>query len=116
MKNFDDNQGLDDLSRALRSMAETERDQSVRPMIADRIMRSIDASRQQSWTPVDVMTGQLLRWFRPVVATGVLLIILLAGFNLLSSIEGDTAADRLLGLPSVTVASVYDMDVIREDH
>ena len=116
MKNLDDNHGLDGLSQALRSMAETERDRSVRPMIADRIMRSIDASRPAPWTPMDVMAGQLLRWFRPVVAAGILLIILLAGFNLMSSIEGDTAADRLLGLPSVTVASVYDMDLVREDH
>lgn len=116
MKNFDDNHGLDDLSRALRSMAESERDRSVRPMIADRIMRSIDASRPVAWTPMDVMAGQLLRWFRPVVAAGLLLIILLAGFNLMSSIEGDTAADRLLGLPSVTVASVYDVDLAMEDH
>ena len=116
MKNLDDNYGMDQLSRALRSMAESERDRSVRPMIADRIMRSIDASRPVAWTPVDVMAGQLLRWFRPIVATGLLLIILLAGFNLMSSIEGDTAADRLLGLPSVTVASVYDMDLVTDDH
>lgn len=116
MKNFDDNHGLDHLSRALRSMAETERDRSVGPMITDRIMRSIDGSRTAAWTPVDVMTGQLLRWFRPVVVAGLLLIILLAGFNLMSSIEGETAADRLLGLPSVTVASVYDVDLALEDH
>ena len=115
MKNFDDNHGLDDLSRALRSMAETERDRSVRPMIADRIMRSIDVTRPVAWTPVDVMTGQLLRWFRPVLAAGLLLIILLAGFNLMSSIEGDTTADRVLGLPSMTVASVYDVDLAFED-
>lgn len=116
MKNFDDNHGLDDLSRALRSMAETERDRSVRPMIEDRIMRSIDTSHSAGWTPADLVAGQLLRWFRPVVAAGLLLIILLAGFNLMSSIEGDTAADRLLGLPSVTVASVYDVDLSLEDH
>ncbi|NNF04743.1 MAG: hypothetical protein HKN17_09775 [Rhodothermales bacterium] len=116
MKNFDDNHGHDHLSRALRSMAETERDRSVRPMIADRIMRTLDRSRPTAWTPLDIMAGQLLTWFRPVVAAGVLLIILLAGYNLVSSIEGDTATDRLLGLPSVTVASVYDMDLALEDH
>lgn len=105
----------------LAEMVDQERKKAVRPMLADRIVRT---AREQGLVGLGArrsafedMTFGILGWFRPVVAICLLVLALLIAYNirLTTSLPGmDSPTDRLLGLPSVSVAVAYDPDF--EDH
>ncbi len=105
----------------LGSMVEQERKEALRPMLADRIVRT---AREQGLVgqaaprgAFDDTTFGILGWFRPVVAACLVVLIGLLVYNLrlTTDMPGiDSTADRLLGLPSVTVAVAYNPDF--EDH
>ena len=66
----------------------------------------------------EVWIGELVSWFRPVFIAGLLVIVSLAIYNVnLLSADNEyqqTAAEMVLGLPPITVASAYDINL--EDH
>ena len=105
--------------RALSEMVDAERSRAVRPMITDRIVRTVRAQENPRRRTIDLWSGDLVSWFRPVVAAGILAILLLAAYNIQSSrsnaLSGSTT-DMVLGLPSVTVVSAYDYDYDMESH
>ncbi|MEQ9103963.1 MAG: hypothetical protein RIE53_04635 [Rhodothermales bacterium] len=105
----------------LGSMVEQERKEALRPMLADRIVRKAReqglVGQKASRGAFDDMTFGILGWFRPVVAACLVVLIglLLYNLRLTTDMPGiDSTADRLLGLPSVTVAVAYNPDF--EDH
>ena len=101
----------------LRSLVTTERDEAMMSMPTDRVMRAL--KRASTWKKEEVWFNDLFSWFRPVFAAGVFVIIVLAVYNvrLATSSGGDfeqTATEKVLGLPPITVASAYDFTL--DDH
>lgn len=116
----DDNNYLSSLSdtfvHELRHLVETERNETMMSMPADRVMRAL--RRPQSWNTEEVWLAELFSWFRPVFVAGLFVVIALTLYNLqLLSDENDhqqSAAEMVFGLPPVTVASAYDINL--DDH
>ncbi|PIQ62854.1 MAG: hypothetical protein COV99_05025 [Bacteroidetes bacterium CG12_big_fil_rev_8_21_14_0_65_60_17] len=106
-----------DLSNALRSMVERERDRALGPMAADRIVRAARTHGLIGHELPDLLVQGIIGWARPVVAVCLTILLLLVAYNVRLSTElpgMDTPTARVLGLPSVTVALAFDPDF--EDH
>jgi anti-sigma factor RsiW len=81
------------------------------PYLADRVLRRIEAPRPVFADELALWLGQV---FRPVAIAGALVVVLLAGYNVRLSQSFATessTAEAMLGLPPVSTASVYDLDV-----
>ncbi|MDA1028168.1 MAG: hypothetical protein O3B41_03835 [Bacteroidetes bacterium] len=115
-----DNKYLSSLSDAfvheLRHLVETERNETMMSMPAERVMRAL--RRPQSWNTEEVWLAELFSWFRPVFVAGLFVVIALAFYNIqLLSNENEfeqSAAEMVFGLPPVTLASAYDIHL--DDH
>ena len=97
---------------SLRDMVERERSVSMMSMPAERVMRAVKAAGQRGSVVEDFLERELLSWFRPVVAAGLLIILALAAYNVEMSKQNDydqTATEMVLGLHPVTVATAYDI-------
>jgi hypothetical protein len=113
----DPDQGLSpDLVNDLRRMVEAERARSMMSMPSERVMRAIRATvAVQRATFVE---RELVSWFRPVLALGVMVIMMLAVYNFDLSRQNDhpqTPAEMVLGLQPVTVAAAYDIEFDHHD-
>lgn len=116
----DDNKYLSSLSdtfaHELRHLVETERNETMKSMPAERVMRALRTS--QRWKTEEIWLAELFSWFRPVFVAGLFVVIALAFYNLqLLSSENEfeqSAAEMVFGLPPVTMASAYDIHL--DDH
>ena len=106
----------DSLVKELRNLVQTERDQTMMSMPEDRVMRAL--KRVALGRKEELWIGELVSWFRPVFIAGLLVIVTLAFYNVnLLSADNEnqqTAAEMVLGLPPITVASPYHINL--EDH
>ncbi len=101
---------LSGLRGHLRAAAQADAERAAQPFLADRVMRRLVPATARR----DDLAQSLGFLFRPVAAVGLLLAVLLAGYNVhLSQAFGSetTAAEAILALPPVSTASVYDLDV-----
>lgn len=105
------------LQTLLTRMVDAERAEAVKPMLADRIVRQareqglIGLQRRNG--SLETVTNGILGWFRPMVVVCLLALAVLVAYNirLTTDLPGiDSRADRLLGLPSVTLTVAYDPD------
>lgn len=82
------------------------------PLLADRViqrMRSFDGNAE---SVADAFLSGIVRLFRPVALAAIVIIALLASYNLSYSDEYAselTTAESVLGLPPVTLATAYDV-------
>jgi len=98
------------LSESLQGMVEDERARSMKTMPAERIMRAVRASKASA---SQVLEQELVSWFRPVIAAGLLVVMMLAAYNFELSRRNDahqTTTEMVLGLHPVTVADAYPID------
>lgn len=105
-----------DLVNDLRRMVDVERDRSMMSMPTERVMRAIRASIAAQ--RVAFLERELVSWFRPVLALGVMVIMMLAVYNFDLSRQNDhpqTPAEMVLGLQPVTVAAAYDIEFDHHD-
>ena len=103
------------LSQELRMLVHEERDETMMSMPTERVMRALGASR--SWKKENVLSLELVSWFRPVVLAGSFVILMLIAYNVKLSSTNDydqSPTEMLLGLPPVTVASAYELSI--EEH
>ena len=102
------------LQDALRSMVAGE-SRLVRPQhLTDQIVLAVRPSERRITTFDDLWSGLLVSWFRPVMIVGMLLIGLLAVYNVTQGRQGvleRSTTERMLGLHNVTVVSLYDSDL-----
>lgn len=102
---------LERMRATLRSTVELESEGTLKPLFSERVMAGLAATI----TPAEEQGGYLLRFFRPVLAVGLALGAALAIYNV--QIAGEYAddgsvADKVLGLPTVSTASIYDLSAI----
>lgn len=105
-----------DLVNDLRRMVDVERDRSMMSMPTERVMRAIRASIAAQ--RVTFLERELVSWFRPVLALGVMVIMMLAVYNFDLSRQNDhsqTPAEMVLGLQPITVAAAYDIEFDHHD-
>ncbi|MDA0379257.1 MAG: hypothetical protein O3C45_05140 [Bacteroidetes bacterium] len=103
----------EDLIHSLRNMVESERSASMMSMPAERVMRALRAAGVRPGRVEEFLERELLSWFRPVFVAALLLIAVLAAYNVELSLQNDydqTATEMVLGLQPVTVAAAYDID------
>jgi len=96
---------------SLRRMVEAERKASMMSMPAERVMRAVRAAA--SPYRESFVERELVSWFRPVLALGVMVILALAVYNFDLSKQNDypqTATEMVFGLQPVTVATAYDIE------
>ena len=67
------------LTEELRNLVQQERDETVMSMPTERVMRALRAN--QTWQRENVISLELLSWFRPVMWAGSLAIVLLLAYN-----------------------------------
>lgn len=83
-------------------------------VLTDKIVRAV---RDSSSTPLrieDIWSATLLAWFRPIAAIGMLIVFLLAAYNIGRADPVPyqlSATERVLGMHPVTLATVYDLDL-----
>ncbi|NND72777.1 MAG: hypothetical protein HKN43_14465 [Rhodothermales bacterium] len=80
--------------------------------LTDKIMRNIGRipARAASFSLTEFLLGIKLA-FKPVIATAVLLIVVLATYNVVSADQSEsevTTAEAMLGLSPVTIADAYE--------
>mgnify|MGYP006919629298 CR=1 FL=1 len=97
----------------LRHLVETERHETMMSMPTERVMRAL--RRPKSWNSEEMWLTELVSWFRPVFVAGLFVVLALAFYNVrLLSEENEyqqSAAEMVFGLPPVTVASAYDINL-----
>lgn len=101
-----------DTVSALRRMVQSERSVSMMSMPTERVMRAVKAASSRKRREA-YLEHELISWFRPVVAAGLVVILALAFYNFDLSRENDhnqTATEMVLGLHPVTVAAAYDLE------
>lgn len=101
-----------DTVSALRRMVQSERSASMMSMPTERVMRAVKAASSRKRREA-YLERELISWFRPVFAAGLLVILALAFYNIDSSRENDyvqTPTERVLGLQPVTVVTAYDLE------
>lgn len=102
------------LQSSLRNMVTEESDRISQTVLTDRIVCAVRPSSARSISLDDVWSGILISWFRPVIVTGMLLIVLLAAYNISQrgpDLVERTTTERVLGMHSVTVVSLYESDL-----
>ena len=103
------------LSQQLRALVHQEREATMMSMPTERVMRSI--ARSRSWSRENVVSLELLNWFRPVAFAGTLAILMLVVYNVRLSSTNEleqSTTEMMLGLPPVTVNTAYHLSI--EDH
>jgi len=101
-----------DTVSALRRMVQSERSASMMSMPTERVMRAVKAASSRKRREA-YLERELISWFRPVFAAGLLVILALAFYNIDSSRENDyvqTPTEMVLGLQPVTVVTAYDLE------
>ncbi len=102
-----------ELISSLRELVSVERDMTLSSMPTDRVMRAVRRAAMSRSSAEDWLSIELLSWFRPVFAVGVLIVALLAAYNFQVSKDSDlnpTTTERVLGLHPVTVVAAYDLE------
>ncbi len=100
-----------DVVTSLRRMVEVERSASMMSMPTERVMRAVRAAA--SPYKESFLERELISWFRPVMALGMIIILALAVYNFDLSRQNDhdqTTTEMVLGLHPVTVAAAYDIE------
>lgn len=106
--------------KALRGLLQTtvraSSAQALKPFFADRLMRRLAPVAHRLAAPAadEEFFGLLLRLFRPVAVAGLLLILGFATYNVTYSNDYEAEAsttEAVLGLPPVTLATAYDLDL-----
>jgi hypothetical protein len=96
---------------SLRLMVENERQASMMSMPTERVMRAVRAAN--SLRKESFLERELISWFRPVMALGVVIILALVVYNVDLSRQNDhfqTPTEMVFGLHPVTVAAAYDIE------
>ena len=102
------------LQESLRDMVSSESERVPHTMITNNILRAVRTTPSSMTALDELWSRALVSWFRPVVVAAVLLILLLAAYNVRqtsSESVGLTTTERVLGLHPVTVASAYDYEL-----
>lgn len=95
----------------LRQMAHTDAEAAASPWLAARVLQRLSAAPASY---ADELAQWLEQVFRPVALAGLVMVLLLAGYNLRLSqsfASASSTVEAVLGLPPVSAASVYDLDV-----
>jgi len=103
---------LETMQHLLQMTVKTEAETALKPFFADRLMRKL-APTLRRVAPEEILVGALMRVFRPVALVGLLVILLLSGYNLTRSGSyeaGQTTTEAVLGLPPVALATAYELD------
>ena len=100
----------------LRTTVRASSEQALKPFFADRLMRRMAPTPQRlaADAPDEELFGSLLRLFRPIAVTGLLIVLGFAAYNVTLSGEYEAEAsttEAVLGLPPVTLATAYDLDL-----
>ncbi len=87
--------------------------QAVKPFLADRVLRQLNAPPAAEAT-LDDLFANLAGLFRPVAFASLLLMLVLASYNiyLAQQYEAETTfSESLLALPPLSEEAVYDLDL-----
>ena len=101
-----------DTVSALRRMVQSERSASMMSMSTERVMRAVKAASTGKHREA-YLERELISWFRPVFAAGLLVILALAFYNVDQSRDNEhhqSPAEMVLGLEPVTVVTAYDLE------
>ncbi len=112
--NMEGDSRLSFLQDSLRTMVAGESRLVRQGHLTDQIIRAVRPSESRIANFDDLWSGFLVSWFRPVMVVGMLLIVLLAVYNASREHPGvveRTTTERVLGLHSVSVVSLYDSDL-----
>jgi hypothetical protein len=102
------------LQESLRDMVSSESEHVEHALITNNILRAVRKAPAGMPSLDDLWERALVSWFRPVVVAAVLLILLLAAYNVRQTSSDAlelTTTERILGLHPVTVASAYDVEL-----
>jgi hypothetical protein len=102
------------LQESLRDMVSSESEHVEHALITNNILRAVRKVPSGMPSLDDLWERALVSWFRPVVVAAVLLILLLAAYNVRQTSSDAlelTTTERILGLHPVTVASAYDVEL-----
>jgi hypothetical protein len=108
-----DTHALATLRTHLRDTLHRDAEAFADPHLADRVWRRLQAAPKSEY--FDELAPWLGRYFRQVAFAGGLAVVLLAGYNTWLSRSFATEAsttEAVLGLPPVSAASVYDLDLM----
>lgn len=104
---------LKTFSTAINSTVADAADRLDSSFLTDNIMRAVT---RQAVDTGRLVVNDFVSWiriiFKPVMATCMVVILLLAAYNFVAAdqhSEAASAADAMLGLPQVTIASAYDV-------
>lgn len=95
----------------LRQTALADAEAVASPWLAKRVLQRLSNPPASYADELALWLGQV---FRPVALAGLVMVLILAGYNLRLSQSFATeasTAEAVLGLPPVSAASVYDLDV-----
>ena len=101
----------------LQSAVHTTSEQALQPFFTDRLMRRLDPARLRR-SPDEELFGALLWLFRPVAVAGMMLILMLAAYNVIQAYDSEVPAsttEAVLGLPPVSLATAYEVHYLPGD-
>lgn len=111
---------LEDL-HALRGLLQTtvhaSSERILQPFFTDRLMRRLDPARLRR-SPDEEFFGALLWLFRPVAVAGMLLILVLAAYNVMRANDYEvppSTTEAVFGLPPVSLATAYEVHYLPGD-
>lgn len=102
------------LQESLQDMVAIESQHVQQELLTNSILRAVRSTKAGVKGIDELWSRALLTWFRPVMIAGILLIFLLAAYNVRQTRSDSvnlTTTERVLGLHPVTVASAYDLDL-----
>jgi len=94
----------------LRVSVEEDARNALQPFFTERLLRKLKPTGS---TMESDFLASLSALFRPVIAAGLVIIVALLAYNVMTvSYEADQSATEVaLGLPPVTLATAYDLDL-----
>jgi anti-sigma factor RsiW len=107
------------MQRLLRTTVQSSAETAAKPFLTDRVMKRLDPARKSAkrLAPEEELFGSLLRLFRPVALAGMLLILIIAAYNvtLSSGYEAEASTtEAIFALPPVTIATAYDTELLSQ--
>ncbi len=102
------------LQVSLQGMVASESESVQHSLITNNILRAVRTTRAGVIGIDELWSRALVTWFRPVIIAGILLVFLLAAYNVRQTSSESlelTTTERVLGLHPVTVASAFDLEL-----
>ncbi|MCB0717345.1 MAG: hypothetical protein KDD65_02795 [Bacteroidetes bacterium] len=99
-----------ELSRSAKTTLSVEAEKRLDPFFTDRLMKTVNSQFAEKRVQEEFLTA-LLRWFSPMTAVSLIIIVLLVAGSLSGGKDlSRSVTESVFGLPAVTVANAYDLD------